>query len=485
MNIRLDTSVATLLIFQFTATATAASPACDEAAAALARAVAFYRNHVSAEGGYLWRYSADLAHREGEGRAGRLTAWVQSPGTPRVGQAYLTAYRLTGEKDYLQAAHDTALALVRGQLRSGGWDYRIEFDPDQRRRYAYRVEEPNPEGRNVTTLDDNNTQSALRFLIAVDQVLDPPDVRIREAAEYALTALLQAQYPNGAWPQRYSRFPDADAHPAKAADYPANWPRQWPDADYRGYYTFNDNTLADMIETMLAAADAYDEPKYRAAAERAGGFILMAQMPEPQPAWAQQYDADMHPAWARKFEPPAITGGESQRVLRTLLLLYRQTGDRAYLAPVPRAIEYLRRSQLPDGRLARFYELRTNRPLYFTKQYELTYHSDDLPTHYGFIMRNRLDQIAEEYAELAERGSQPPASAERPPASGARITAELAQSARSIIDAQDERGAWVEPGRLRTIPGDNPQPILSSRTFCSHVETLARYVAACRAAQRP
>ena len=38
-------------------------------------------------------------------------------------------------------------------------------------------------------------------------------------------------------------------------------------------------------------------------AERAGDFILAAQMPEPQPAWAQQYDAAMHPAWARKFEP--------------------------------------------------------------------------------------------------------------------------------------------------------------------------------------
>ena len=33
--------------------------------------------------------------------------------------------------------------------------------------------------------------------------------------------------------------------------------------------------------------------------------------------------------------------------------------------PVPRAIQYFRKSQLKDGRLARFYELQTNRPLYF------------------------------------------------------------------------------------------------------------------------
>ena len=31
------------------------------------------------------------------------------------------------------------------------------------------------------------------------------------------------------------------------------------------------------------------------------------QMPDPQPGWAQQYDYDMRPMWARKFEPAAIT----------------------------------------------------------------------------------------------------------------------------------------------------------------------------------
>ena len=46
---------------------------------------------------------------------------------------------------------------------------------------------------------------------------------------------------------------------------------------------------------------------------------------------AQQYDREMHPVWDRKFEPPAITGLESQDALETLLLLARKTGDRKYL----------------------------------------------------------------------------------------------------------------------------------------------------------
>ena len=167
---------------------------------------------------------------------------------------------------------------------------------------------------------------------------------------------------------------------------------------------------------MLEAARIYNEPRYLASAEKGGEFILLAQMPEPQPGWAQQYDRDMHPAWARQFEPPSITGGESQSVMRALLLLYRETGNRKYLEPMPRALAYYKRSMLPDvGNpsearrracpastpcVARFYELKTNRPLYITKGtrvtavgqgvtnvdgYELSYSDASVITHYAVL----------------------------------------------------------------------------------------------------
>src|SRR5262245_57787517 len=97
---------------------------------ALRKAVEFYRNQVGVEGGYLWRYSDDLKRREGEAKASETTAWVQPPGTPSVGMAYLSAWEATGDRYYLDAARETGTALVRGQLRSGGWDYRIEFAPE-------------------------------------------------------------------------------------------------------------------------------------------------------------------------------------------------------------------------------------------------------------------------------------------------------------------------------------------------------------------
>src|SRR3954462_7274873 len=112
--------------------------------------------------------------------------------------------------------------------------------------------------------------------------------------------------------------------------------------------------MGDMIDVMLEASRVYSAPKYRDAAGRGGDFRVRAQMPEPQPAWAQQYDLAMHPAWARKFEPPAVTGGESQSAMRALLTLARETRDAKYLGAVQTALESLRRSRLPGGRLARF-----------------------------------------------------------------------------------------------------------------------------------
>lgn len=467
-----------LLSALWTAAGAAEAPSVEDAQAALHKAVDFFRTQVSAHGGYLWRYADDLALREGEGKADDQTAWVQPPGTPSIGEAYLDVYELTGDAYYLEAARETAHALVRGQLRSGGWDYRIFLGESGRARHAYRVD-GGGSGSNVSTLDDDTTQAALRFLMRADRALGFADESIHAAARYGLEALLAAQYPNGAWPQRFSGPPDPAKHPVKPASYPESWPRVFPKEDYASFYTFNDNLIQDVVETMFLATEVYGEERFRAAAERAGEFILLAQMPDPQPGWAQQYNHDMHPAWARRFEPPAVTGGESQGVMRTLLYLYRRTGNPRYLEPLPRAIEYYRASLLPDGRLARFYELETNKPLYFTKEYELTYSSDDMPTHYAFIVGSGLDAIEAEFEALKAAG---PPRLEAPPRPEApTMTADLARRARAAIDALDERGAWVQAGPLRYHDAEGQTGrVIDCQTFADNVRTLARFIAAAR-----
>jgi len=449
---------------------------------AMRKAADFYRHKVSTEGGYHYYYTADLSYGRSESAEGPTQVEVQREATPIVAMAYLRAWDATGDRAYLDYARAAAHALLRGQLCSGGWDYLIEFDPAKRQQYQYRADKNCGEDkRGVTNLDDNVTQAAVRVLMRVDEALGFADKAIHEGALFALEKLLAAQYPVGAWPQRFRRPPDHAQFPVKRASYPESWPRKWPGPDYQSHYTFNDNTTADAIDMMLEAWRVYNDPRYKASAEKGGQFILLAQMPEPQPAWAQQYDREMHPAWARVFEPPAITGGETQGILRLLMTLYGETGDRKYLEPIPRALAYLQRSFVPRtpaevfGRipagpvLARFNELRTNRPLYITKGsrlsaaglgnrnvdgYEISYTPESVITHYGVLISGR--EVAAIEADYRKMATANPASLRRPSKLRALSPWDARQDSaarrglmpevRQLIASMDERGAWTRMG---------------------------------------
>jgi len=486
---------AAVVVLTASIAAAAEAPTREQAVQASDKAVRFFHSKVATHGGYVWRYSSDLRHRQGEGLAYDDRIWVQPPGTPAVGLAFLKAYHATGHPLSLQAAREAAEALVKGQLHSGGWHYSITFDLQKRRAINYR--QPPTKGKldvpidpkapggwavwrkrryksNLTVLDDNTTQSALQLLMRVDEALEFKHKQIHEAAQYGLKSLDKAQYPVGAWSHNYDRFPrkrpSADYYPVRTASHPRSWSRNWTKA-FAGCYLINDRISLNAIETMLDAYAIYGKQSYLETALRGGDFLLRAQMPEPQPAWAQQYDRHMQPVWDRPFEPPAITGLESQDVLETLLLLYRRTGKKKYLDAVPKALVYLRRSQLDDGKLARFYELKTNRPLYFTRDYKITYKREDMPDHYQFVVNSRLDGIALRYRLLARGG--PQADIPQP------THAELTEDARRAIATLDDRGAWTEPGWVRDRQGRKVRPpdgIIRSQTFIDNVETLSRFI---------
>ncbi|HSH96363.1 MAG TPA: pectate lyase, partial [Roseimicrobium sp.] len=398
--------------------------------------------------------------------------WVQPPGTPSVGEAFLDIHAATGDKAFLDAAAKTAKALIRGQRLSGGWYYGIEFDPAKRQREGYRdnpSHRPPKSGRdtaNLTMLDDDTSPAALRFLMRYDQATKFQDKAVRECIDYAFKSLFIAQYPCGAWMHNYDRWPvphDAAALPPLKASYPAQWSRTWGN-DWTGRYQNNDNISGHMLRTLLLAHEIYKDERYLAAAKRTGEFFLMAQMPDPQPGWAQQYDARMQPVWERKFEPPAISGRESQDVLENLLLLYRHTRDAKYLEPFPRALAWLKKSKLADGRMARFYELKSNRPLSFVvvgKQYNLTYDFSKSPEHYGFIVDSRIDAIEKEYLRLKSGGT---GVAPAMPAS--------ADTVRSIIAGMDPRGAWIDKRSMKGHGKASPDGVIQSETFITNVNLL-------------
>ena len=480
---------------------------CEEVQAALNKASSFLQREVASGGGYVYAYSGDLSLREGEGKAEKNVIWIQPPGTPAVGEAFLDAYEATGNQVHLQGAKAAAEALVRGQLQSGGWNYHVVVEGEGRKAFAYRVDhsgerDPNSQDSsqpgagwdawkrrkgkgNVTTLDDDTTQAATRFLVRVDKTLQFRDQPIHEAALYALSSLLNAQYVNGGWSANYDRFPvkipDEKAYPAIKASFPETSSWTWT-KDFTGCYVINDNLMADMIDTMLLAAEVYGDKKYLASAEKAGDFLILAQMPEPQPAWAQQYDAKMQPSWSRAFEPPAVSGGESQGILEALMRLYRVTGNKKYLEPIPAAIAWLKKSALPDGRLARFYELQTNKPLYFAMQEDgrevMTYSNDKLPTHYGFIVSSRAKRIEAEYEKLLKAPTPEKGISKSGSKRPGKVSDETAATVRKVISQLDSRGAWVEQGRLRTYKKHPEGDVIRSQTFIDNVRVLCRYLEA-------
>jgi len=476
--------LATLLTIAVILPARAMTPA--EAQTAADQAIDYFRAHCAQRGGALWWYTTDLKVQAGEGSmVPKSVIWVQYPGTPAVGEAYLQLYDATGDRKYLEFATAAGEALAWGQLASGGWDYRIDFDPENSKRWYYRRDveagdkEPGKRS-NVSTLDDDNTQSALRFLMELDKRLEGQHAEIKHTVDYALEALLKAQYPVGCWPQRFSKPADPNT-PVLQARYPDDYPKTFPKVDYKDFYTLNDGTLRDCMRTLFLASEIYGDQRFEQAALNGGEFILRAQMPEPQPTWAQQYNHQMEPAWARQFEPASVTGGESVGAMQMLVDLWIRTGDRKWIEPLPRALAWFERSQLPDGQFARFYELHTNKPLYFVKDtYELTYDDSNMPTHYAFkvgsatgvkrvadtIVKNRDALLA---AQQRERNAK----------EWAARAKELEGDVTKAIAALDAEHRWtkraqIREGRETLVPRD----IIDTSIYIRNLRTIAEYLKA-------
>lgn len=470
----------------------AADTLATEARAALAKATAAMQG-IATEGGYLWRYSPDLSARAGENEATATQIWVQTPGTPAMGFAFLRAHASTGEARYLEAAWAVAEALATGQLASGGWDYLIEFDPEKRAAWYRRddigrvpVDEA-AKRRNVSTYDDDNTQQALRFLVALTIINSTSDTardqRIRETRDYGLAKLAEAQRPSGGWPQRWNgQRVDPAAYPVRNAAIDPAWPRAHSGQPYSDHSTLNDDTQRDCILTLLDAAKKLNRPDLRAVALRGGEFLRRAQLPEPQPGWAQQYDARMHPAWARAFEPPGVSSRESAGVMSLLVDLYLETGEFGFLEPLPRAIVWLRRSEIAPGRWARLYEPGTNRPIFGDRDGKIYYSVEELTlerqTGYAWkgafgvpaaIAQAEAALTLGREALLARRDA-----AAQPGDAAKRITA-LTPRVRAAIDALGAEGWW-----LATV---NEAPAITTSAYIAYARLLCDYLDAVRAAK--
>jgi PelA/Pel-15E family pectate lyase len=212
------------------------------------------------------------------------------------------------------------------------------------------------------------TVNEMRFLARAHRATG--DAKDLTAVRRGLGFILMYQYPSGGWP--HSVPPPADG--------------------YERYATFNDDMMVDVMTLLreiaaggdFASLPASDRQAAQAAFDKGLDFILKSQIvvDGQRTAWGQQHDeVTLEPRAARRFEPVAISGGESVGVLLLLMSLdhpspevSRAIRDGAvwYDAVKIEGIAFVRENGdatvRPDPSAsplwARFYEIGTNRPIF-------------------------------------------------------------------------------------------------------------------------
>jgi hypothetical protein len=338
--------------------ALAATATSETVKAVMSRATAFMTDKVAVHGGYVWSYLPDLSRRWGEMEGYPTMIWTQAPGTPEMGQIFLDAWHATGDEQYYRAAQQAADALIAGQHPSGGWNYIIDFaGEDSLKRWyetigknGWRLEEFQHYYGNAT-FDDHATVECGRFLLRLH--LEKGEAKYRAAADKAVGFILDSQYANGGWPQRWPRMGQFTNHGRP---------------DYTGFITLNDEVAEENIDFLLLVLQQLKDERVREPLTRAMELIIALQQPQPTPGWAMQYTPDLKPSGARTYEPASITPHGTAAAIGQLLDYYQLTGERKYLARVPEAIDWIASVELPpekrspDGRnFYRNYEPGTGR----------------------------------------------------------------------------------------------------------------------------
>ena len=231
------------------------------------------------------------------------------------------------------------------------------------------------------TFDNGATTNELRFLARAFCATNEP--RYQQAFLKGLSHILEAQYPNGGWPQFYPLS-----------------------KRYYRHITFNDNVMVRILELLRDVSESSDygflKTEYRTKAETAVikgiDCILRTQIKQngKRTVWCAQHDVKtLAPAWARSYEPPSLSGAESVGVVRFLMSVEEPTP--AIIAAIEGAIEWFRSVAIhgirfdkftdaagkDDKRIvadpnagplwARFYEIGSNRPIFLDRDSVVRY----------------------------------------------------------------------------------------------------------------
>ncbi|WP_145392247.1 pectate lyase [Stieleria neptunia] len=217
------------------------------------------------------------------------------------------------------------------------------------------------------TFDNGATTGEIRVLARGYRIVG--DDGYRTAVLKCLDHILNAQYPNGGWPQFYPLS-----------------------TKYHRHITFNDGTMIKLMELLADVVSDQDfgfvDPARRQAAakaiERGIECIVKCQIvvDGTPTVWCAQHHAEtLAPVLARSYEHPSLSGAESAGILRYLMSL--DTPSPEVIRAVRCGVEWfdsakiegyryrksksgpaLSRDPNADPLWARFYEIETNRPIF-------------------------------------------------------------------------------------------------------------------------
>ncbi len=259
------------------------------------------------------------------------------------------------------------------------------------------------------TFDNGATSGELRLLAHAFRITN--DERYEKAFLKGFDHILQAQYPNGGWPQYF---------PLR-----------------KGYYThitFNDNCmirLLEFVDDSITSPDfAFLDDDRRASAKRAlqrgVDCIVKSQVivKGTPTVWCAQHDeVTLAPTNARAYELASLSGAESAGILKFLMSLDKPTpevvrcvhdGMAWFDAVKIEGFRYKRSASEPNltsdpnaRRLwARFYEIESNRPFFCDRDGVMKYDVEEIGgerrggyTWYG----NWGESLANDYAKWPHR----------------------------------------------------------------------------------
>jgi PelA/Pel-15E family pectate lyase len=269
-------------------------------------------------------------------------------------------------------AKAAADSVLQYQSPQGGWPKSTDLAKPPR-----TPEDVPPPGRGrANSLDNEATTLPMQFLARMAHATG--EEKYIDSFLRGVDYLLAAQYANGGWPQF--------------------WPLR------KGYYshiTYNDGAMIRTMTVLRDVAkgeapygfvDAERRQKAASAIDRGIQCILDTQIQQggKRTGWCAQHDENsLKPTWARAYEPPSLSGGETVGIVRFLMSVEEPSDE--IKASITGAVEWLQSVQMKsvreervrnaDGRTeriltavpdapplwARFYELDTNRPLYLDR----------------------------------------------------------------------------------------------------------------------